>query len=129
MPDVLPNSTETGPAGVSLPTGADQALTFEVVPRHLKMHNISEYELDALSEGGGTLNWTFFGISFGSLISFGVVLYVGNVTDPTKHAMLAMLTFGSLIMSGYFGIRGAIESSNWQKKRDQIKTDVIKKPS
>ena len=70
------------------------------------MHNISEYELDALASGGNTLNWTFFGICFGALISFGVVLYAGNVTDPAKHAMFVMLVFSSAILAAFFGIRG-----------------------
>jgi hypothetical protein len=112
--------------GVSLAKTNEQ-VTVEVVPRHLRMHNISESELDALTSDGSTLNLTFFGICFGAFVSFAVVLYTGGVTDPTKHATFSMLTFSCLLMSAFFGIRGVSEYLSWQKKRSEMKSELISK--
>jgi hypothetical protein len=59
-------------------TGSTQSCTIEMVPRQLKMHTLSEVELDALAAGGVSIHLTFFGLCMGAVISFGIVLYNGG---------------------------------------------------
>jgi hypothetical protein len=85
---------------------------------------VSENEIDALASGGSSLNLTFFGICFGALISFGIVLFNG-VTDPAKNATYSMLTFATGIMAAYFGIRAWIEVVRSKKRLRVLKQSLV----
>src|SRR6266851_140418 len=85
-------------------TSSTQSCTVEYVPRHLRMHTVSENELDAIASGGSSLNLTFFGICFGAAISFAIVLYNGGI-DVNHRSTYDMLLFSASILSAYFGFR------------------------
>jgi hypothetical protein len=97
-----------------------QPLTVEYVPGILRMHTISEDRLDMLVSGYTSLHLTFFGITFGGAVSFGIVLFNG-VTDPFHKMAYQLFLFGSLIMSAFFGVRGWGEVRQAQKKLKEIK--------
>jgi hypothetical protein len=107
-------------------TNSTQPLTVEMIPRLLKMHSISESELDAIASGNGSTNLTFFGICLGAAISFGIVLYNGGI-DQSHKAIYAMLFFVSLIMSAYFGVCGFSDSSRARKKLRDLKSAQLAK--
>jgi len=100
---------------------AKQPLTFEVVPRHVKMHSISESELDAIAALSNSVHLTFFGICVGALISFFIVLSSGGIADPNQHATYVMLTFAAAILAAYFGIRGGGDYIQSKRKLRELK--------
>ena len=85
-------------------TASTQPCTFEMVPRHLKMHSISEAEMDALASGSKSINLTFFGVCAGAAISFGMILYSGGITDVQRGSYKTLLWAG-LVLAGYFGLQ------------------------
>jgi hypothetical protein len=100
--------------------GSTQACTVEYVQRHLRMHTVSESELDGIASGNSTLNLTFFGICFGCAVSFGIVLYSGGLPQDHKSTY-NMLFFASLILSGYFGFKGGKDYVGAKDKLKNLK--------
>ena len=74
--------------------------TIKQSPRTLKVLRVLELELDAITSIGTSIHLTFFGISFGSLVSFSVVLGTVN----TLLNWLAGMVWASAITSLYFGV-------------------------
>jgi hypothetical protein len=97
-----------------------QPCTVEHVPRHLKMHSVSESELDAVASGNSSINLTFFGVCLGAAISFGIVLRTANL-EVFNKSLFGMLFFTSLIMGAYFGIRGGADYLRSKAKLQEIK--------
>ena len=107
-------------AGNAPSTNSTQSCTIEMVPRHLRMHTVSEAELDAIAVGGSSVNLTFFGVCFGALISFAIGLYSGGI-DPSQKSMYAALVFASAILSAFFGIRGGRDYFSSQSELKKLK--------
>ena len=101
-------------------TGSTQSCTVEIVPRHLKMHSVSETELDAIASGGGSINLTFFGICIGAAISFGIVLRTTNL-EAFNKALFWMLFGAALLMGTYFGVFGIRDYRASKQKLKDIK--------
>jgi hypothetical protein len=99
-----------------------QSCTVEYVPRHLRMHTVSENELDAIASGSSSLNLTFFGVCFGAAISFSIVLYNGGI-DVNHKSMYDMLLFAATILSAYFGVRGGKDYFTSKGKLDALKKE------
>lgn len=98
----------SGPSGVSgnaPSTGSTPSCTVEYVPSHLRMHTISEDKLDAIISGSSSINLTFFGVCFGAVLSFGIVLYNGGL-DESHLSRYGMLLFAAAILSAYLGFKG-----------------------
>lgn len=98
-----------------------ESCTVEMIPRHLRMHSVSESELDQIASGNPSIHWTFFGICLGAVISFGIVLRTPNV-DSSSKVLFQMLLFSSLIMGVYFGVRGVRDLLKSKKKLQDIKS-------
>jgi hypothetical protein len=101
-------------------TGSTQSCTVEIIPRRLKMHNVSESELDALASGSTSINLTFFGICLGAAISFGIVLRTTTL-EPFSKAVFEALFFSSLVMGAYFGVFGVKDHRASKKRLSDIK--------
>jgi hypothetical protein len=106
---------------------AHNPLTMEMVPRHLKMHSLSEHELDAIASGSSSIHLSFFGVCVGAFISFMIVIYSGGVTDPSKRSMYGMLAFSTAIMATYFGIRGIADNLKSKALVRELKAGKSKK--
>ena len=89
------------------------------------MHQVSASELDDLVSGNTSLYWTFFGISFGSLISLVGVLFSISVANARIHAtFLALCILSAILSSVFYGL--AIEAHRKAKRKvKQIKETEI----
>ena len=81
-------------------TDSHLGLTIKQSPRTLKVLQVLESELDAITSIGISIHLTFFGISFGSLVSFSVVL---GTVNPLPNWFAGMV-WVSALASSYFGI-------------------------
>jgi hypothetical protein len=108
-------------------TASTQSCTVEMVPRHLKMHTVSESELDSISSGGPAINLTFFGLCVGTLVSFGTVLKTATTLDAATKAVFIALFFTSAVMATFFGVRGIRDFLANKKKLEEIKRGPILK--
>src|SRR5258708_12504053 len=80
-----------------------QPITLAVVPRHIKMFQLSEGEVDALASGGADYHLAFLGISAGAFIALAIVLVAGG-GNAFQHATYVSLEFASAILSVSFAI-------------------------
>jgi hypothetical protein len=98
-----------------------QPLTMEVVPRHLRMYQLSEIELDAVASGDNSLNLAFFGGCFGAFASFASVVFSGSVPDSGKFAVCVTLMVAFGILAAFFGIRGFMDGRKSNRKIRELK--------
>lgn len=102
-----------------------EGLTVEIVPRHLKVIQVSEHDIDSLASGGADISIAFFGICFGALVAFWLVLDAGGVTDPAKHAMYVMLTWASGILTAFFGAQTGRAMVSHGKRVAELKSGKV----
>jgi hypothetical protein len=88
------------------------------------MHTLTETELDAVASLSGSVHLAFLGMSFGSFISFAIVLWTIEIRDSLQHATFAGLAWTSAILSLYFGIRAIIDYRTSRRKLREIKAGV-----
>lgn len=90
------------PKPITNPSSAP--VTVDYARRNLKIYLVTESELESLVEGNTSVDLTFFGICFGSLVSL-VGTLVG-LHDGTAHAIVSGLVIVFLLGSIAFGITG-----------------------
>jgi hypothetical protein len=100
---------------------APQPLTVDYARRRIRMHYVAESELDALASAGNSLNFVFFGASFGGFVSFFSVLESTNIPDIGPHATFVMLTILFLILSIFFGWKGLQDYRLASRKLKELK--------
>lgn len=88
------------------------------------MHAVTEAELETIASLGNSVHLTFFGISFGGLIAFSIVLATLTINDPVPHATFVALTALSGFLTAYFGIRAAIDYRASRRKLHEIKSNT-----
>jgi hypothetical protein len=76
--------------------------TISYAPRELTMRTISDAELDALATGGASIHLGFLGMTFGSFVSFAVVIGTVDLKSPIQHMTFVGLTWISAILMLYF---------------------------
>lgn len=85
------------------------------------MHSVSEPELEDLIAGNASLFWTFFGISFGALLSFISVLLTVPVESAKAYATFFALCVLFVILTAAFfalAVRSLLQA---RRKVNQIK--------
>jgi len=87
------------------------------------MFTVTELELDAVASLSASIHLTFFGISFGALVAFAIVLATVSPNDPVIHAMFVALLWVSALMTLYFGIRGINDYITARRKLNEIKSE------
>lgn len=103
-------------------------LSVEYVPRHLKMHNVSESELDALASGNPSVHLTFFGICFGAAVSFGTVVKATTNLDLFSKSLFSMLFVSAGLMALFFAVQSIRDYLQSKRKLQEIKsTHLLKK--
>jgi hypothetical protein len=115
--------TKIAPAN-SPSTSSTQGCTVEHVPRHLRMHSVSETELDAIASGDSSVNLTFFGVCFGAAISFGIGLYSGGI-NQSQIATYKGLFFASGVLTVFFGVQAARKYRDFKKKIKDLKSSNL----
>ena len=102
---------------VPTPSTSSSPCTVEIIPRHLRLINISETELRALASGSNSTDLTFFGICFGATVAFGIVLYSGGISD-VQQATYKMLLCAAIVLSSYFGVQSI---RNYRQSKRNLK--------
>lgn len=116
-----PNSVDDKPMATEILPSTSMPLTLHYEPRTLRMHTLTETELETVASLSNSVHLTFLGMSFGSLVAFALVLWTIEIKDPTQHAILVGLTWISAVFSLYFGIRAAIDYRASRRKLKEIK--------
>ena len=83
-----------------------------------------EHELDDLAATGSSTHASFFGVSIGSLISFGIVLSTISIEGPKVFAAFVGLLGLALVASVYFGIRWREDARLARNKLKAIKGEL-----
>ena len=84
-------------------------LRIEVVPRHLKMYQVSGLELDSLGSASSSLslNSAFLGAGLTAAISFLTTLLTVPLSDRLNAVYVALFVV-SVLATLYFGIRNTV---------------------
>lgn len=114
-PDLLPAAAPITPAGSNV--------TVHVQRRDLTMHQVFDHELANLQDASPSLPLTFFGLTFGAAVAFGITVLAQSASDK-GHATFIALFWGAVVLSLYFAFR------SYQAKRtsDRIVADIRQKP-
>jgi phage shock protein PspC (stress-responsive transcriptional regulator) len=84
------------------------------------MHTVSEIELDAIASGGKTINLGFFGVCFGTAVSFGIVLTTATLPIVSKATFIGLF-FAALVMGAYFGLLSVHDYRESKRKLHELK--------
>jgi len=103
--------------------GQPEQITVNYRRRKLTMCHVTETELDAIASLSNSVNMTFFGITFGALISFGITIVTVPIQSEVASAMFSGLTFASLVGTLYFGVRSVIDYRAAKAKLKELKTN------
>jgi hypothetical protein len=101
--------------------GSAPLTTITYARRNLTMRPITDAEIDALASLGNSIHLTFFGISFGALLSFVIVLTTNDVKDPRWFAAYVAMLGVSILGAAYFGVRSVVDYLSQQNKVKEIK--------
>jgi hypothetical protein len=98
---------ETSPPAV-LPAesrfiGQDSSILLYREQRRVRVHEVTDTEIDALRDSAPALSLTFFGIFVGAAVGFGAA-WASETTSDRVHAAFVALFFVSVILSAYFGV-------------------------
>ena len=85
------------------------------------MHTVSSTELDTVASLSNSVHLTFFGLSLGAVVTFGIVLTTSTITDAVTHAGYVALLAVSAVGTLYFGIRALIDHKEAKRKLKEIK--------
>ena len=87
----------------------------------MRFVRVSTGELEDLKSSNSTLELTFFGISFGALITIGATLKTVSITDTATHATFVALAFLFGMSSAYFGFATIRGEARWRRKINALK--------
>ena len=102
-----------------------QNLTIEVVPRHMKLYQLNESEIDSLNSSDNSLSLTFLGLTGGAFGSFLSVVVSGSVPDPKKYAVCLAVTIATGLLAAFFGISAFKQRGKASSNRQEIKERKI----
>jgi hypothetical protein len=88
------------------------------------MLTVTKEELESVSGLSGSLYLTFFGICFGGLVSFVIVLTTTTISNPLTLATYVALTGVSVLGSCLFGIKSVQEYRECRRKLRRLKQEV-----
>lgn len=115
------HDTESHNREVHITTTTNMPLVVEYPPRTLRMHQVTEAELDSVASLGNSIHLTFLGMSFGAFVALAIVLFSIEIADPLKYASVVGLTWISGIATLYFGARAIIDHRASRAKISEIK--------
>jgi len=109
------------PVPTEISPSSPRSVTIYYEPRTLRMHQVTEAELDAVASLSNSVHQTFLGMAFGSLIAFAIVLGTVEIRAPLSHATFVGLTWISAVFTLYFGIRAVIDYKASRQKLKELK--------
>ena len=119
MADIKDSQMSEG--GPIISSSPQPLTTITYTNRNINMLTLSSGELDAVASRGGSLHLTLFGLCFGALISFSIVLTTADGLSVLAHSEYVALTGVSAIGSLYFGIRGVSDHLTAKRELKRIK--------
>ena len=87
------------------------------------MYYASESELNDLAKSGNSLNWIFFGLCAGGLLSLMGVLLSTEITSPKMYATFIAVTIVLGLGTLFFGVNGYRDYREIQKTLTRIKSN------
>jgi hypothetical protein len=108
-----PPSIQPGP----LPS----ATTVEEVPRHLRMHRVTDQELTVLASVKSGIHIAFFGVTFGCFVAFWIVLRTVTAMSGSDHTLFLVLTFVSALLAAFFGLMAIVELQSMRRLASDIR--------
>jgi hypothetical protein len=96
-------------------------LSVQYARRTLRMHSLSEAELDAVASLSNSIHLAFLGMSLGSFVAFAIVLVTVEIHDSRLYASFVSLAWLSAVLSLYFGVRSIGEYFTARRKLREIK--------
>jgi|SRR5262245_7041955 len=87
-------------------------VTVEELPRHLRMHRITEQELIALAGIKTGTHLAFFGITLGAFIAFFIVLRTVNPLSERDYNLFFVLCWVTVLLCVFFAVMACIEFRN-----------------
>ena len=86
------------------PDPSEPRITLIVEPRAVSLYFVTRSELEQLASLGGALHMTFFGISVGPAVAFGIALLTATLDTRTNAAFVAIFAVSALGVA-YFAAR------------------------
>src|SRR5665213_823 len=87
-----------------------QTLIIDVVPRRMRVHQISEGEIENIANSGNSLNQLFFGCSIGASLSLLTTVITVPISSPYTHATFILMTWFTAGATIFFGARTFVDS-------------------
>jgi hypothetical protein len=103
----------------------EQNLTFEIVPRHMRIYQLNESDIDSLSSNDNAIALTFFGLSAGVAGSFVSVIIGGSFADAAHRAMCLDLAWSFGALAAFFGIIAIVQTVKARKRKREIKEQTV----
>jgi bacteriorhodopsin len=87
------------------------------------MYKVTDHELDMIAGISGSVCFGLFGISFGCLVSFAIVLHLTDFTNnPSARALYGALLFASVVLSIFFAIMSVLDTKKARAKLKELKS-------
>lgn len=91
-------------------------VTSNTAPRHFDLVRLTLDEIEELRSANNSTDLTFFGISFGALLTVAVTLATVTLPSMASHVIFVVLTIGFALASGVFGLNAYQKHRKWQRK-------------
>lgn len=117
----MPNNDPTETAISVVSNSQPEQITVSYRRRNLTMCHVTETELDTVASLSNSVNLAFFGVTFGSVLAFGITVATVEIPDPATKAIFSALTFVSGVGALYFGVRSAVDYKAAKAKLAELK--------
>lgn len=96
--------------------GGESGVTSSTAPRHFDLVQLTLEEIEELRSANNSTDLTFFGISFGALLTVAVTLATVPLPTTASHVIFVVLTAGFALASAVFGVNAFQKHRRWQRK-------------
>jgi hypothetical protein len=118
---------DNGSSQVPVRSDPSSHLTLHYARRTLKMHYVTEPELESLASGATEVNLTFLGMSLGMFVAFALVLVTGTIPDVRYFTSIVSLTWISGISTVYFGAKSFVDHRDARRRLAAIRGTLLTK--
>jgi hypothetical protein len=119
-------TVDPGEHGPNIVPASGAEITISYSRRTVKMHHVTQTELEAMASLGNSVNLAFLGISVGSLVAFVITLATVDIANPAKYASFVGLMWISAVASLYFAVRSLIDARSAKRRlREIVNSDEL----
>jgi len=90
--------------------------------REVRMHSVTDSELDSIASLGNSVEMTLFGICAGALITLLVTVLTVKIQSPLEFSAFISATIVSFLSTLFFGVRSRSSYKAAQRKLAEIKS-------